>query len=132
MRFRTTILAMSAMAGALAGCGAPPADEATPDQTAAATSFVGLWGADEAQCADPAWRFAADEVSTRGEVHCAFTQVTRAGDQYAVRAMCTAEAPPAPYDITLQVSESPHVMVVSGGPWAGPIRLVYCAPQPAE
>jgi len=135
MHVRNLLIATMAACG-LAACGAPESAPAPTPQQSAETApnlrFVGLWGADAAQCADPAWRFAADEVSTRGEVHCAFTEVSQSGARYAIRAMCTAEAPPAPYDITLEVSENPRALVVAGGPWAEPIRLVYCAPHPEE
>jgi hypothetical protein len=129
MRVRTLIMAVAA--AGLAACGAP--DSANPaSSSAGAPRFVGLWAVSEALCAEPAWRFAPREVSTLGEVHCEFTEITPNGDRYAISGMCTAEAPPAPYAIELAVSENPRVMIVSGGPWAAPTRLIYCAPLPAE
>src|SRR5690606_39307416 len=67
-----------------------------------------------------------------GEVHCEFVDVAAVGDSYEISAMCTAEAPPAPYEIDLAVAEGPREMLVSGGPWAEPVRLIYCGPHPDE
>lgn len=141
MRLRFAILGLTALG--MAACGAPaPAPEPppTPDAQSAATPappptpeapprYVGLWAVSEEMCEDPAWRFDAREVGTQGEVHCEFTDVARRDARYVIKAMCTAEAPPAPYDIELAVGdETPRVMLVSGGPWMSGTRLVYCGP----
>jgi hypothetical protein len=104
-----------------ASVGAPPPAETPP-------RYVGLWAVSQEMCEDPAWRFAPREVDTQGEVFCEFTQVTHRDARYNVKAMCTAEAPPAPYDIELAVGEDPRVMLVAGGPWMAGTRLVYCGP----
>lgn len=135
MQVRSIFVVLSG--AALCACGAaqpstapaPPA-EAAIVSAANAPAFVGLWAASPALCADPAWRFAAREVSTQGEVHCAFTDVTENAGHFRIAAMCTAEAPPAPYALELDLGAG--VMRVSGGPWAAPIDLVYCAPAPSE
>ena len=122
---------------ALAACGADAPENAPPPVASMASAdaplrFVGLWAVSEAMCAEPAWRFRAEEVSTLGEVHCAFTEVAPTADGYAINAMCTAEAPPAPYTISLSLTEAPRTMTISGGPWVASTQLVYCAPLPAE
>jgi hypothetical protein len=128
MRFTRWILAAAALG--LAACSPQPAADTAQAEPEA--RYVGLWAVSEEMCARPAWRFAAHEVSTLGEVHCAFNDVANVGDRYAIAAMCTAEAPPAPYDVALEVSNNPRAMVVSGGPWAGPTSLVYCGPLPHQ
>jgi hypothetical protein len=98
----------------------PPPSETTP-------RFVGLWATSAEGCAEPAWRFEAARVSTRGEVSCAFDNVALTPMGYEIAASCTAEAPPAPYTINLSFAESARAMMLSGGPWAA-TSLVYCAP----
>lgn len=120
----------------LGACGASEreAARAPASQTAAETAprYVGLWAVSQAMCEYPAWRFYAREVGTQGEVHCEFIEVTSKGGAFEISAMCTAEAPPAPYDITLNVTDAPREMLVSGGPWAAPTHLIYCGPHPHE
>lgn len=140
MQVRLWIAAL--LAAGLAACGAPEPTEPPPAEAAVAAPsaapaeatprFVGLWAVSEDMCAEPAWRFRPEEVSTLGEVHCAFTGVQPNGDGYTIAAMCTAEAPPAPYEITLALTDTPRTMTVSGGPWMAPTQLMYCAPLPAE
>lgn len=126
MQIRIYVAALLCTAIAACGALAPAAPPSAPEANERSPRFVGLWAATAEMCADPAWRFAAHEVATQGEVHCAFTDVAEEGNRYRVEAMCTAEAPPTPYVIGLE----PHdgVLSVSGGPWAAPIDLVYCAP----
>jgi len=141
------------LAAALASCGQPgsaPAVTAPPAETqqqpptsvtqAVASAlpqtlpapgqpprFVGMWAVDQRLCAQPAWRFEADEVSTQGEVHCDFNRVLPVPTGYSVQASCTAEGPPAPYEIEFSFAESARAMMISGGPWAH-ATLVYCGP----
>lgn len=134
MQNRPIIAALFLVALAACGADAPqsaPAPDAQP-ATEASPRFVGLWAVSEEMCAEPAWRFRPDEISTLGEVHCAFTNVEQAAGGYAIEAMCTAEAPPAPYQIALSLTDAPRTMTVSGGPWMTSTQLVYCAPLPAE
>lgn len=135
MQVRQTLFVLAA--SALAACGAPPSPNEASEplvetpvavSAAAAPEYIGLWAASQELCVEPAWRFSAEEVSTLGEVHCAFTQISRDGDRYAIEAMCTAEAPPAPYVLALDVSQAPRNLTVSGGPWMGSTQLVFCAP----
>lgn len=143
MQVRLWIAAM--LAAGLAACGAPepakaPADApavtaepaVAPAPAEASPRYVGLWAVSERLCAEPAWHFRPEEVSTLGEVHCAFTDVKPNGASYAIEAMCTAEAPPAPYQLELSLTDAPRTMTVSGGPWMAPTQLVYCAPLPVE
>ncbi|HRE45330.1 MAG TPA: hypothetical protein PKY87_15345 [Terricaulis sp.] len=124
---------------ALGACGAPqpsavePAPTPPPAETAftaeAAPAFVGEWAAGADLCVEPAWRFDARELSTLGEVHCAFSEIARSGDGYAIKAMCTAEGPPAPYDLGIALSDGGRAMTLSGGPWGDPpMQLALCGP----
>jgi hypothetical protein len=136
----------AAMGAAAAGCteqGPPPPDpqaaaevgaaqtlpRTLPPPSETAPRFVGLWATSAEGCSDPAWRFEAARMSTRGEVSCAFDTVALTDAGYEIGATCTAEAPPAPYRINLSFAESARAMMVSGGPWA-PISLVYCGTLP--
>ncbi|MGD9967683.1 MAG: hypothetical protein AB7T59_14270 [Hyphomonadaceae bacterium] len=103
----------------------PPPSEAMP-------RYVGLWAASAEGCADPAWRFEQRRVSTRGEVSCEFQNVTLTDRGYDVQAQCTAEAPPAPYNIQLSFAESARAMMIAGGPWQAGTALVYCGPLPPQ
>ncbi len=135
MQIRSMVFVLAA---ALAAWGAPqapepepaaPAPEASAFAAEAAPAFVGGWAAGADLCVEPAWRFDARELSTLGEVHCAFTDIARAGDGYAIKAMCTAEAPPAPYDLSIALRNGGRAMTLSGGPWGDPpMELVLCGP----
>ena len=98
-----------------------------PPASADRPRFVGLWAASEEGCADPAWRFEAQRVTTQGEVACEFNNVELTNTGYLIQATCTAEGPPAPQEIQLSFAESARAMMVSGGPW-NPIGLTYCGP----
>jgi hypothetical protein len=123
----------------LAACGQPSpsntpasgteAGDVLPEpQSQAAPRYVGRWAAASLGCDYPAWRFEADRLSTQGEVSCRFERVDAVAGGYEVTAQCVAEGPPEPHRITLAFPESPKAMVLSGGPFAGPIGLVYCGP----
>jgi hypothetical protein len=105
---------------AQAGTALPPAD--------AEYRYIGNWAADAAACADPPWRFEARRLTTKGEVACAFDRVGKTPAGYEIAATCTAEAPPAPYVIRLSFAESARAMLVEGGPFSGPVGLVWCGP----
>jgi len=98
----------------------PPPSETTP-------RFVGLWAASAEGCAEPAWRFEAARVTTRGEVACAFQNVSLTPRGYEIAATCTAEGPPAAHTIHLSFAESARAMMTSGAPWMA-TSLVYCGP----
>jgi hypothetical protein len=89
--------------------------------------YVGLWAASEDGCADPAWRWEAERVTTQGEVSCSFNDVQMTNTGYTIQATCTAEGPPTPQQIQLSFAESARAMLVDGGPWT-PVGLVYCGP----
>ncbi|HRK63765.1 MAG TPA: hypothetical protein PLN53_05175 [Terricaulis sp.] len=133
MSFRTLIFVCIV---SLAACEAPetaaPPEPVSAPAAETAPRYVGLWAVSEAMCENPAWRFQAQEVGTLGEVHCEFIEVSPAGGSFEISAMCAAEGPPAPYNITLNVTDEPREMLVSGGPWAAPTRLLYCGPHPTE
>ena len=146
---RTVALALCA--GVLACSQPPPSTTASaPDPQAAAQvgpartlpntlpapsadhpRFVGLWAASVEGCADPAWRFHADRLSTQGEVLCRFQSVQQTQTGYDINASCSAEGPPErDYHIQIGFAESARAMMLSGGPWSAPIGLVYCAEIP--
>lgn len=113
---------------------APPAAVSTPPSQAGTRlppaevqyRYVGNWAADAAGCTDPPWRFEARRLTTKGEVACAFDRIEKTAAGYEVAATCAAEAPPAPYMIRLSFAESARAMLVEGGPFAGPVGLVWC------
>lgn len=99
----------------------PPADENQP-------RYVGLWAAAALGCEEPAWRWEARRVSTRGEVSCEFNDVQMTATGYTIQATCAAQAPARKETIQLSFAESARAMMVSGGPWEGNIGLTYCGP----
>lgn len=101
----------------------PPPSETAP-------RYVGLWAAAAEGCSDPAWRFEENRVATRGEVSCEFQTVTPTEAGYNIKASCTAESPPAPYDIQLSFAESARAMMIAGGPWQNGAALVFCSALP--
>lgn len=102
----------------------PPPSETTP-------RYVGLWATTAEGCAEPAWRFEANRITTRGEISCEFQNVAMTERGYEIQAQCTAEAPPAPHTIELSFAESARAMMVSGGPWQSGTALVFCAALPS-
>ncbi|HYD43657.1 MAG TPA: hypothetical protein VEA79_00170 [Phenylobacterium sp.] len=111
------------------------ADTTTPagelPSAASPTRYVGQWAAASLGCADPAWRFEADRLGTKGEVSCAFMQVTPAPGGYDIAARCLAEGEERASTLRLRFAESAKAMLVSGGPFSGEIGLTYCGPPPA-
>lgn len=103
-----------------------------PPPSSEAPRYVGLWATSAEGCNETAWRFAPRAVSTAGEVSCSFYNVTMTDTGYDLEAMCTVEAPAAPYRIQLSFAESARAMMVSGGPWAAPVSLVYCGDHSAS
>lgn len=105
---------------------AQPLPDGLPAPSADAPRYVGLWATTADGCADPAWRFEADRISTQGEVSCAFDNVQMVPTGYEIAATCTAQAPPEPHTIRLSFAESARAMMVVGGPWSPAPSLVYC------
>lgn len=97
----------------------PPPAEETP-------RYVGLWATTADGCADPAWRFEADGISTQGEVSCEFNDVRMTAGGYDIAATCHAQAPPEQRNIQISFAESARAMMVTGGPWDPAPSLVYC------
>lgn len=89
--------------------------------------FVGRWAWADDRCAQDAWTFRADGLSTPGEVSCSWTDIREAPGGYDVSATCIAEAPPEEYIFQLRFAESAQAMMVDGGPM-GAVSLVYCGP----
>jgi hypothetical protein len=118
---------------ALAACHrpqAPAAEEpAGPAQAAAAPApaprYVGRWAASQDLCRTGAWDFAPRRLETAGEVACAFRQVVEVPGGYDIHALCTAEAPPKPYDLRLRFAQSARALLVEGGPFED-AGLVWC------
>lgn len=100
---------------------------ALPPPSATTPRYVGLWATTAEGCAEPAWRFEPERVSTRGEVSCAFQNVAMTSNGYDIQATCTAESPPTPYNIQLSFAESARAMMIAGGPWQPGTALVYCS-----
>ena len=94
------------------------------------TRYVGQWAAASLGCAEPAWRFEADRLGTKGEVSCAFMQVTSAPGGYDIAARCLAEGEERASTLRLRFAEPAKAMLVSGGPFSGEIGLTYCGPSP--
>jgi hypothetical protein len=104
----------------------PPAGaSARASEAAEAPFFVGRWAAREELCDDGAWVFTERGVSTAGEVSCTFDSAQRVPAGFEIAATCTAEGPPAPYDIRLRYAESAQALLVEGGPFAD-IGLIAC------
>lgn len=134
-----TYVRIAAAALALAACGQPaelpaeppPVDAVGPTPAPPPPNevprYVGLWAVSQALCVDPAWLFEAQQISTQGEVHCDLVTVTNIPGGYSIEAMCTAEAPPAPYRLRIAIA-SAGSMTIEGGPWSQSPSLVYCGP----
>lgn len=103
-----------------------------PAPSSSTPRYVGLWATTAEGCAEPAWRFEQNRVSTRGEVSCEFQNVAVTDRGYDIQASCTAEAPPTPYAIQLSFAESARAMMISGGPWQQGTALVYCGSLPTQ
>lgn len=103
-----------------------PSTLPTPSETT--PRYVGLWATTAEGCAEPAWRFEPNRISTRGEVSCEFQNVAMTDRGYDIQAQCTAQAPPEQHNIQLSFAESARAMMISGGPWQSGTALVYCAP----
>lgn len=101
----------------------PPPNETTP-------RYVGLWATTAEGCAEPAWRFEANRITTRGEVSCEFHNVAMTERGYEIQAQCTAQAPPEQHTIQLSFAESARAMMISGGPWQSGTALVFCSALP--
>ena len=103
---------------------APPAASAAPAQAQAASTagpdvYVGRWAARPNLCAGGAWTFAADRLSTAGEVSCTFREVERTQSGWEIAAACTAEGPAKDAELVLTLTDPapPETMTVSGGPF---------------
>ena len=103
---------------------APPSAAAAPEQAQAASLpgpdvFVGRWAAQPSLCAAGPWTFAADRLTTAGEVSCTFRRVERTATGWNVAATCTAQAPAQDATLTLTMTDTaaPETMTVSGGPF---------------
>lgn len=142
---RATIFALAAC---LVACG--PTAEPQPDPDAAVQlgepeplprtlpppgaepRFVGLWAASQDMCADPAWRFRPDGVSTQGEVSCSFEQISDIPGGYTVQATCHAEGETTQHQMQITFAESARAMMIADGPWSPAPGLVYCGALSAE
>ncbi|MEZ6022449.1 MAG: hypothetical protein R3C16_03310 [Hyphomonadaceae bacterium] len=110
-----------------------PLGEATPlpdplPPPGAEPRYVGLWAVNTEMCAEPAWRFEPEGVSTLGEVSCSFDDVSEISAGYAVAATCHAEGTTSQHQMQLTFAESARAMMVTGGPWEPAPALIYCSP----
>lgn len=125
---------MIVLSAVLAACGAeetpaPAIDPAASPQSppaAARPGYVGRWAANPGLCADGAWSFRHDGLSTAGEVSCRFDGVAALDEGYEIAATCTAEAPPQAYRLNLSLSPDGRTMSVRGGPFDDPPLLSRC------
>ena len=138
---RTALAGPAFLGVLLAGCGeqppsAPPPALAPSEPSAsvapvaadgAMPGYVGRWAARPELCQTGAWNFDERRVATAGEVFCEFEGVRPVGDSYEIAATCVTQAPPEPQRFTLAMRGRDR-LVVTGGPWAGPIGLTRCAP----
>lgn len=115
-----------------------PAPKAVPEATPAAPLdapplFAGAWAATPALCRGGVWAFSAEGVDTTGEVSCRWSKVERRAGGWTLSGACTAEGPPEPQTVLIAFDlGDPNAMTVSGGPWAGPQRLVRCGAPSAS
>ncbi|MBC7768465.1 MAG: hypothetical protein H7124_06740 [Phycisphaerales bacterium] len=105
---------------------AQPLPHTLPPPAEAQPRYVGLWATSAQGCAEPAWSFRADGVSTLGEVSCSFENVGRTSTGYEVTATCDAEGTQSRHTMQFSFAESAQAMMISGGPWAGATSLVHC------
>lgn len=87
--------------------------------------FVGRWAAREEMCADAAWELTQTRLSTPGHTVCTFDHVKQANGIFHIAATCTAEGPPAAYDLKISYAQSVKALLVEGGPMQ-PVGLVAC------
>jgi len=109
---------------------AEPLPHSLPAPSETTPRYVGLWATTAEGCPEPAWRFEANRISTRGEVSCEFQNVAMTERGYDIQAQCTAQAPPEAHTIQLSFAESARAMMISGGPWQSGTALVYCDALP--
>lgn len=119
--FRSALVVLGV--GGLASC-TPSLDTPPPAPPEGQPFFVGEWAATEAMCNDP-WVITAIDLVTPGAVACTFDAVTATTTGYDVAAMCTAEAPPAPYTLRFSYAQSAQALLIEGAPFE-PIGLVAC------
>jgi len=87
--------------------------------------FVGRWAASEDMCASGAWVIGERELSTAGEVHCRFDQVSAVATGFEARAVCTAEGPPTFHRLRFAYAQSARALLIEGGPFAD-AGLIRC------
>ena len=130
------IVALSAVACSRQDQQTPAADAArAPPETVAAQpapvgppAYEGRWAVSPDLCAQGAWDFRQDGVSTAGEVSCAFREVEPSASGYRIQAACTHEGSESDSEIGLSITDPapPQSMTVTGGPWNGPVTLRRC------
>ena len=87
--------------------------------------FIGNWAANEKSCQSAAWKFTATNLLTPAGSSCKFEQVTEVPGGYDVRAICTAEAPPAADTLKIRFAESAKAMLFDSKTIAS-AGLIYC------
>lgn len=107
---------------------APPETLAPQPAPVGPPDYEGRWAASAELCADGAWEFRQDGVSTAGEVSCAFREVEPSASGYRIQAACTHEGSQSDSEIGLSMTDPapPQSMTVTGGPWSGPVTLRRC------
>lgn len=131
MRIAAIMLATAFLAGcqeigpapveAQDGVGAEEAQGAAGE----APFFVGRWAANDDMCAKAAWEITHSRLTTPGHTVCDFDHVRQIEGIYRIDATCTAEGPPAGYELRVSYAQSAKALLVEGGPME-PIGLVAC------
>ena len=77
----------------------------------AAHRFLGSWASSERNCANRAWRFTADRLTTPAGSVCQFRDIREVPGGYDITAQCTAEGPPAEDVLQLRFAESARALL---------------------
>lgn len=87
--------------------------------------FVGKWAADQKSCESAPWQFTQSSLRTPAGSSCSFDQVTEVPGGYDVKAMCTAEGPPAADTLQIRFAESAKAMLFNSKVIAD-TGLIFC------
>jgi hypothetical protein len=109
-----------------------PLPHTLPPPSGETPRYVGVWATTAEGCAEPAWRFRADGVSTLGEVSCSFDDVQMMSNGYMIASTCHSEGTTTTHQMQLSFAESARAMMIADSPWQPGTSLVYCGALPTE